>query len=377
MLRLKIWDSKTAIVFLSSRAYLASESSEEELDDDEDESPSSPERGDASNGGNAEGAKSKKDKYRSLLLGDSVEAELPGQKKKKGDVDMEVTFHTGLSELSEKLMQKKEAKKRGDETVWEAYLRKKKEKKAQKKRSKNAKGSDDDYSSEEDVASPRTGQGEADPFFTHDDTGFDDPFFADAGEFPDESKAAAKKSSKEKQSKESERLKKREEKEQQKKEEERSKAELELLLMDDEGVQGAARGFNLKSKRDKKKKDKGKKKKGGKDKDDDDQEEEDKLATADLTDPRFAPLFTNHHYAIDPTNPQFRKSAAQLKILAESQRRRVQKSEDGGDSRAATVASDGLNSEGGDATNEGSQDRKRKAELSSLVRSLKRKAGKK
>jgi hypothetical protein len=57
--------------------------------------------------------------------GSTEEAELlPGQRKKKGDVDMEVTFHTGLSELSEKLMQKKEAKKR-DETVWQAYLRKK------------------------------------------------------------------------------------------------------------------------------------------------------------------------------------------------------------------------------------------------------------
>jgi hypothetical protein len=134
--------------------------------------------------------------------GSTEEAELlPGQRKKKGDVDMEVTFHTGLSELSEKLMQKKEAKKR-DETVWQAYLRKK-EKKAQKKRSKNTEGSDDEYPSEEDVAagSPRTGQGEADPFFTHDDTGFDDPFFADADEFPDESKPAAKKSGKEKQSK--------------------------------------------------------------------------------------------------------------------------------------------------------------------------------
>jgi hypothetical protein len=113
--------------------------------------------------------------------------------------------------------------------------------------------------------------------------------------------------------------------------------------MDDEGVQGAARGFNLKSKKDKKKKEKGKKKKGGKEKDADDQEEEeDKLATADLTDPRIAPLSSSHHYAIDPTNPQFRKPAAHLKILAEAQRRRVQKSEDGGDSRAATVASDGL-----------------------------------
>ncbi|XP_024401095.1 pre-rRNA-processing protein esf1 [Physcomitrium patens] len=341
------------------RDYLASASSEEL---DEGESPSSPERGTASNDAYS-GATSKKDKYRSLLLGDSTEEVEPhGQKKKKGDVDMEVTFHTGLSELSEKLLQKKEAKKRGDETVWEAYLRKKKEKKSQKKRSKNAKNSDDDYSSDEDIASPRVEQGAAD-----DDNGFDDPFFAEADEFPDESKAAPKKS-KAKQSADSDRLKKREEKEQQKKEKERTKAELELLLMDDEGIQGAARGFNLKSK----KKGKGKSKKGGKD---DDDQEDDKLASADLTDPRFAPLFNNHHYAIDPTNPQFRKSAAQLKILAEAQRRRMQKSEDGGVSKVENTGSGDLNPEIDDAA-QGSKDRKRKAELSSLVRSLKRKAGK-
>jgi hypothetical protein len=73
------------------------------------------------------------------------------------------------------------------------------------------------------------------------------------------------------------------------------------------------------------------------------------------------------HSAIDPTNPQSRILAAQLKILAEAQRRRVQKSDDGGDSRAANVPSDGLNPDATDAAL-GSQDRKRKAEISSLVR---------
>lgn len=324
--------------------------------------------GDLTSGGAK--AKNARDKYRSLLLGDSTEEATDGRKKGKGDVDMEVTFHTGLSELSDKLLKKQEEKKRGDEGVWEAYLRKKKEKKAQKKRNKNAKNSDDDYS-EDEIESPRAGQEEADPFFTHDDNGFDDPFFADDGEAPKELKKVSK-SAKSQHPDDEERAKKREEKEQKKKEEERSKAELELLLMDDEGVQGAARGFNLKSKKDKKKKEKGKKKKGKSE--EGDAEEDDKLATANLDDPRFASLFTSHHYAIDPTNPQFRKSAAQLKILAESQKRRSQKSQDVGDARPEIVKSDdGDTSAAADAS--GTPDRKRKAELSSMVRSLKRKVG--
>lgn len=65
----------------------------------------------------------KKDKYCFLLFGDFIEeVELYGQKKKKGDVDMEVIFYIGLFEFSEKLLQKKEVKKCGDEIVWEVYL---------------------------------------------------------------------------------------------------------------------------------------------------------------------------------------------------------------------------------------------------------------
>lgn len=350
-----------------SRTYLGSESSEEDGEDGEGSEEEGDAAGDLASGGPK--AKNARDKYRSLLLGDATEVATDGRKKGKGDVDMEVTFHTGLSELSDKLLKKQEEKKRGDEGVWEAYLRKKKEKKAQKKRNKNAKNSDDDYS-EDEIESPRAGQEEADPFFTHDDNGFDDPFFADVEQAPKELKAS--KSANSQHPGDKERAKRREEKEQKKKEEERSKAELELLLMDDEGVQGAARGFNLKSKKDKKKKEKGKKKKGKGE--EGDAEEDDKLATASLDDPRFASLFTSHHYAIDPTNPQFRKSAAQLKILAESQKRRSQKSQDVGDARPENLKSgDGDRSAAADAS--GTPDRKRKAELSSMVRSLKRKVG--
>lgn len=308
-------------------------------------------------------SKNSRDKYRGLLLGDTEDA-LVSQKSRKGDMDMEVTFHTGLSELSEKLLQKQEEKKRGDETVWEAYLRKKKEKKSQRKRDKNSKNSDAE-DTEDEISSPRGGSQEPDPFFTHDENGFDDPFFASDGEAPRESKRVSNSGSMQRPGDE-ERAKKREEREQKKKEEERSRAELELLLMDDDGAQLGARGFNLKSK---KKKEKGKKKKH-KDETQEDNDEDDKLASANLDDPRFSSLFSNHHFAIDPTNPQFRKSTTQLKILAEAQRRREQA---GLDTRLQSDASNIDNSYNGDVI--GHPDRKRKAELSSLVRSLKGNVG--
>ena len=73
--------------------------------DDKEESPSSPEIGKASNGSNVEGAKSKKDKYSTLLVGDSTkEGGCTRAEEKEWGCDIEVTYHTGLSELSEKLL---------------------------------------------------------------------------------------------------------------------------------------------------------------------------------------------------------------------------------------------------------------------------------
>lgn len=376
-------------VFLFFRSYLASESEEEEDGGDDHvdaelEVLEGSEMGlDATGEQKSEEGKSTKlrDKYRSLLLEDMGEDSVVGGKSQKKDVDMEVTFHTGLSELSQKLLQKKEAKKAGDETVWEAYLRKKKEKKAQRKKSaRNSRSSDAELSEEEEMGSPRTG---GDPFFSHDENGFNDPFFASDSEAPpkDEPSRSKKvsKGGKVERTGDEERAKQREEVKIKRKEEERSKAELELLLMDDDGVQVGARGFNLKSKKDKRKKDRGKKR-ADKGKDEEQQDDEDKLATADINDPRFASLFSSHHFAIDPTNPQFRKSTAQLKIMAESQKRRREQSEAGLESRLE--GQDGLdashlktnNSLGGEDVT-GTTDQKRKAEISSLVRSLKRKVG--
>ncbi|GAA0160158.1 hypothetical protein LIER_16777 [Lithospermum erythrorhizon] len=60
---------------------------------------------------------------------------------------MEVTFNTGLEDISKHISENKEKK---SETVWEAYLRKRKEKK--KARKTNAKSSDDESDYDQEAA---------------------------------------------------------------------------------------------------------------------------------------------------------------------------------------------------------------------------------
>ncbi|KAI8974062.1 hypothetical protein BDB01DRAFT_693667, partial [Pilobolus umbonatus] len=83
----------------------------------------------------------------------------------------------------------------------------------------------------------------------------------------------------------------------------RERAELELLMDDD----GKSEGFNMKEvlKREKMEK----KKKGKKT----DLPEDDFEINVD--DPRFAALKESHHFAIDPTNPQFKKTKNMKKLI--------------------------------------------------------------
>ncbi|EFJ17016.1 hypothetical protein SELMODRAFT_268496 [Selaginella moellendorffii] len=190
------------------KAYLASE------DEDEDD-------------------ESRREKFRSLLLDNPDEA--PDSKKKK-DVDMEITFPSGLEELNKKYLERnKKNRDEKEETVWEAQLRRKKEK--------------------------------------------------------GDEKIVPRKVDKD------ERKKNREERELKKKEDERRKAELELLLLDENGGKGGVKGYNLK---------KGKKRSKAKAKESDAKNEE-LLAKTDFNDPRFSALFNSHHFAIDPTDPQFKR----------------------------------------------------------------------
>nr|XP_043615185.1 ESF1 homolog [Erigeron canadensis] len=240
---------------LALKEFIAS--SESETDEDEN----------GANGGNNK--RQKTDAYRALLQsGDGSDDD-----EEDDGMDMEVTFNTGLEDLSKKLLEKKDTK---SETVWDAYLRKRKEKKKNRKnRSKDSSDDESDGSDGEPV---------------------EDPGDSFAGEAVKKKTVACSKKSK------------KHDTELSVEEGEASRAELELLLADDDGGDANVKGYNLKRN----------KSKGKKGKQDDVDE---KIPTVDYDDPRFSSLFNRPEYALDPTDPQFKRSAAYVRQVAHKQQK--------------------------------------------------------
>ncbi|KAL8473905.1 hypothetical protein ACS0TY_030679 [Phlomoides rotata] len=239
------------IAELELKEFLASDDSESDDSDNEVEDKS------------ARKCK-KRDKYRALFEsgdGSDEDEDEEGQ-------DMEVTFSTGLEDISKRILEKKNKK---SETVWDAYLRKRKEKKKASK--KGSKYSSEDESSDADEEPAE----EADDFFVEEPENKSNP-------------VRGKKMNKSTMQ-----------------EREASRAELELLAADDKGEDTNLKGYNIKPK-----KSKGKKGKSIPD--------EDKIPTVDFDDPRFAPLFTSSHYALDPTDPQFKRSATYARQITQKKK---------------------------------------------------------
>ncbi|GLB36099.1 putative NUC153 domain containing protein [Lyophyllum shimeji] len=290
------------------RAYLASSSSESESEETPPVLKSA-----------GRDKKASRDKLRALLLGgnDDMPEGWGREESDPGDVDMEITFTPGLSE-----------KKAVEETTLETYQRKMREKR--KKRKEEAK----DTSQKRDAG----GIGEEDDFF---DTGKDEePVDAEPGKGVDKKQRATKA-----QRPSSEAVTR----------PVSTPEELALLLAsDDPSTQ--PKHFNLKSvlKAEKKARRKGKKRK-------DDKPGEDNEAQADFTidvnDERFKALHEDHNYAIDPTNPHFKKTSSMDAFLKERARRQKQLA--GSDSQVA-LTGEQLGSE---PTN-----------LNTLVESVKRKS---
>jgi hypothetical protein len=198
----------------------------------------------------------KRDMYRALIQsGDGSDGD-----GEEDDQDMEVTFNTGLEDISKRILEKKDKK---SETVWEAYLRKRHEKK--KARKNKSKYSSEDEGSDTDQEAPE----QPDDFFVEE--------------------PSVKRSKKEAQGKTDEDLHQDMDKEAQ-----ASTAELELLVADDKGAETGLKGYNLK-----RKKAKGKKAKEVPDLD--------VIPNAVYDDPRFSELFTSPDFALDPTDPQFKR----------------------------------------------------------------------
>ncbi|KAK4711708.1 hypothetical protein R3W88_006221 [Solanum pinnatisectum] len=269
--------------------------------------------------------KKKQDTYRALLQS----GEGSDGNNEDDDQDMEVTFNTGLEDLSKRILEKKDKQ---SETVWEAYLRKKREKK--KSRKGNTKDSSEDESSDSDQ----------EPIDEPEDFFIEEPFAKGDKDSQHKSTRKGKQSLEEA---------------------EASRAELELLLADDKGGDPNLKGYNMKPKKAKGKKGK-------------ETPVEDKLPTIDYEDPRFSSLFKSHLFALDPTDPQFKRSAAYARQLAQKQHKveeEIVSAKQQPGIAAPLLPSRTLES----ATNEKlmSDDlpsRKEKHELSSLVKSIKMKS---
>ncbi|KAG9294303.1 hypothetical protein G9A89_021662 [Geosiphon pyriformis] len=190
--------------------------------------------------------------------------------------EMEVTFAPGLSEIATELLEKRKEKEAiENETTLDTYLRKQREKKKIKKETRNGMKTD-----------------ESKPILSSE---------GDAELIKDKFSGSGSKKLKKSEAEWAE--------------EEKSKAELELLVMD--GDDDGHKHFDMKEIL-KKEKRKGKKKRLKKV----DEDEEDTFEI-NVKDPRFAALHESYHFAIDPTNPQFKKTKAMKKLLEERRHRQT------------------------------------------------------
>ncbi|TFK94459.1 hypothetical protein K466DRAFT_536116 [Polyporus arcularius HHB13444] len=284
------------------RAYIASSS-------DEDEDDAGPSAG-----------KSKKaaerDKLRALLLsgGDDTMPEGWGESKDDdSDVDMEITFTPGLSA----------AKDEKDETTLEKYQRKMREKKKKRK----------------EELRERTKEGGVEKKGATKDLG-DDFFVADsedegsAGDTEDEvprgkkgkGKVSAKKGKGRKAGGDDEERAARVE----------STAEELALLAASDNPNGEVKHFDMKAVLRAEKK-KGRKKKGKKGKKgaDDGENEIQEDFSIDVKDDRFKAVLEDHTFAIDPSNPHFKKTKSMAALLDERSRRQQEKASKNRDSTVA------------------------------------------
>ncbi|KAF3903018.1 hypothetical protein ABW20_dc0109712 [Dactylellina cionopaga] len=244
-----------------------------------------------------EEAEDAKEAYRKLLNLAPVAEKVEKSDKKKPVGDMEVTFSAALMGEDGK---KKDIFER-DETTIERYVRKEKErKKARKEKTKEKRAVEKGEVIEEAESEEEPGE----------DLGFDDPFFENPEKVNDESKKAKK-------------LKRREEKEKIAAEQAAKREELEALMADNED--SSLQHFNMNDilKREKLAKLKGKaakrmaKKKGVKEAEG--LQDDYKM---DVSDPRFTAIYEKTEFAIDPTNPRFKKTQAMEKVMDERRKRR-------------------------------------------------------
>ncbi|KAJ9644603.1 pre-rRNA-processing protein esf1 [Coniosporium tulheliwenetii] len=293
------------------KAYVGSDSSDDEEVDEEEE------KEDAANGFSI-GLKGKKDKAAALraLLGLSGSEPKKTKKTKESAPvgDMQITFSSGLSTNAQKASVFENEPIR-DETTVEAYIRKEKERKARRKERAKA-GKDDAV-----VDGPAAAQNTADTKAAQDEDNADpfaDPFFDDPAETSRKAARDARKADK---------ARKREQRDAEAAASVKQRADLELLLADDEKMRHFDMNEIAKAEKEKKRRGKkGRKPKAGEGAADGDAEVGEGAGAEgfrlDTQDPRFARLFESHEFAIDPTNPKFKHTEGMKALLEEGRKKR-------------------------------------------------------
>lgn len=274
---------KEELLDMDFQAYLASSSEDEE---EEEEAPHG-ENGVSVEDGNTK--KYQKDdeeqiaKYRQLL-------QVIKEKEKKGkenDMEMEIKWVPGLKESAEEMVKNK-LEGKDKLTPWEQFLEKKKEKKRLKKKQKALAEED----SEDELPS---------------DVDLNDPYFAEEVKKIGIKKKSTKSAKGSTSSEEETEL-------------EKQKAEMALLVMDEE--EDSKKHFNYDKIVEHQNLSKKKKKKLMKKKEllEDDFE-------VNVSDARFQAMYTSHLFNLDPSDPNFKKTKAMEKILEEKARQRERKEE--------------------------------------------------
>ncbi|KAL4896225.1 uridine kinase family-domain-containing protein [Aspergillus ambiguus] len=286
------------------KAYLASDSSGEEEDEDE----GAVEVVDTTKGDGSSSKISKKEEERQrmrALLG--LSGEPSHSSKSDAPVgEMEVTFTSGLAggPQRDSIF---ENEPQIEETTIERYIRKERERKKRRKEKLKA-AKQDGPVTEDEEKNAESGDDKPAP---EEDLGFDDPFFDDPS--GKESAAARRKE---------EKRKKRAERAAEEAAEASKRAELELLMVDED--QSGMKHFNM-TEIEKAEKQARKKKKGkGKGKQVPEVQDDFQM---NVSDPRFSRLFESHEFAIDPTNPRFKATSGMKALLEEGRKRRRDRTE--------------------------------------------------
>ncbi|XP_036363568.1 ESF1 homolog isoform X2 [Octopus sinensis] len=297
------FSKKQDVIMDDFKAYLASSSDDTENEGLDAIGSDSDDHSGKSDSENEEGREAKMNKYKKLL-----EAATENMKKKRGNVEMEITWEPGLKEKTEGLL--KQRSKKQTTTPWLDYLDKVKTKRKEKKSARKA-------AAKKETSEEKT-------LFSDDDMPSDvdlnDPYFSS------ELKTDSNKKSKTQKKKEKKKKKLAEDSTENLTEQEielkkQEKEELALLMADDnDNEEKSKHHFDFEDyiegkKVDKKKKSKKKKLKQQKSKTDDD-------FKIDVNDKRFEAVFTSGHYNIDKSAPDYKKSAGMEELIEEKLRRR-------------------------------------------------------